>query len=86
MYFAWASIQTVFCVFSNNLPVFTSSAAPAAQTHGMASWLPHWPTCHATCMCVLSRGDSTGFLIGFDSRFVFLFVFLPTVPNYHADR
>ena len=31
MYFAWASIRTVFCVFSKNLPVFTSSGTRAAS-------------------------------------------------------
>ena len=35
MYFAWDSIRTVFCVFSKNLPVFTSSAInPASDPEG----------------------------------------------------
>jgi hypothetical protein len=50
------------------------------------SWLPHLPTCHATCICAISRDDSIGFLIGFDSRFRAFFVFLPTLPRFEADR
>jgi hypothetical protein len=43
-----------------------------------ASWLPHW----RTCMRAISRKDS----IGFDSRFLVFFVFLPSVQKFEAGR
>jgi hypothetical protein len=56
------------------------------KTSAWASWLPHWPTCHATCLSEISRGDSIGLLIQFDSWFHVFFVFLPTAQKFEAGR